>query len=156
MLLALAASLLAPTVQAADHRGRLAFGFHAGLGSIPALSVRYALPTSSPKVNAQVELDAGIDTGVGAGMSLVAGGRVLYGVVAEDNLSLYVAGGAAYVAEPESYVIRLQPAVGTEFFLFGLENLGFGVEWGFNIDLGESFRLQTIGGAPAVTVHYWF
>lgn len=156
MLLVLAATLLAPTAEAGDHRGRFGFGFHAGLGSIPALSARYTLPTSSPSVNAQVELDGGVDTGTGDGLSLVAGGRVLYGVVAEDNLSLYVAGGAAYVAEPEAYAIRIQPALGAEFFLFGLEHLGFGVEWGFNIDLGESFRLQTFGGAPAATVHYWF
>ncbi len=156
MLLVLAASFFALSAQAGDHRGRLGFGFHAGLGTVPALSARYALPTASAKVNAQVELDLGIDTGGGQGLSMVAGGRVLYGVVAEDNLSLYVAGAAAYVADPDGYAIRIQPAVGTEFFFFGLENLGFGVEWGLNLDLGESFRLQTIGGAPAVTVHYWF
>lgn len=156
MLLVLAAGLLAPPVQAADHRGRFGFGFHAGLGSIPAISARYALPTSSPSINAQIELDGGVDTGTGEGLSLVAGGRFLYGVVAEDNLSLYVAGGAAYVAAPDTYSIRIQPALGAEFFFFGLENLGFGLEWGFNIDVGESFRLQTFGGAPAATVHYWF
>jgi hypothetical protein len=156
MLLLLAASLLVPTADAGDHRGRFGFGFHAGLGSVPALSARYALPTASPTINAQIELDAGVDTGTGEGLSLVAGGRVLYGVVAEDNLTLFAAGGAAYVADPDGYVIRVQPAIGAEFFLFGLENLGFGVEWGFHIDLGESFRLHTFGGAPAATVHYWF
>jgi hypothetical protein len=160
MLLLLAATLASPSAEANDHRGRLGLGFHAGLGSVSALSVRYALPTASPKVNAQIEVDAGLDTaatnGSDTGLSMVAGGRVIYGVVAEDHLSLFVAGGGAYVADPGAYVIRIQPAMGAEFFLFGLENLGFGVEWGFNIDVGPAFRLATIGGAPAVTVHYWF
>lgn len=148
--------LLAPLAGATDLRNRVGVGFHAGLGSVSALSVRYALPTSNEKVNAQVELDAGFAAGGGEDLALVAGGRVLYGVVAEDNLSLYVAGGAAYVLEETESVVRIQPAMGAEFFMFGLENLGFGVEWGLNLDLGSEPAARTISGAPAVTVHYWF
>jgi hypothetical protein len=155
MLLALVA-LTSSVAHAADLRGRFGFGFHAGLGSVSALSVRYAFPTKSPVVNAQVELDAGADISTKDPVALVAGGRILYGLVAEDNLSLYVAGGAAYEAAGGASLIRVQPAMGAEFFLFGLENLGLGVEWGFNLDFGDEFRFQTFSGEPAVTVHYWF
>ncbi len=155
MLLALAA-LTTPPAEAADLRGRFGFGFHAGLGATPALSLRYAFPTASKAVNLQVELDAGVKVESDAPLGVVAGGRFLYGVVAEDNLSLYVAGGAAYEAAGGTSLIRVQPAMGAEFFLFGLENLGFGVEWGFNIDIGEPFIFETFAGGPAATVHYWF
>ena len=146
---------LPASAHANDLRSRFGFGFHAGLSTIPALSVRYALPTARPEVNVQVELDVGFDVN-GDSAGAVVGGRALYGVVAEDNMSLYVAAGAAYVAEGEDPAIRLQPAMGAEFFMFGLENLGFGVEWGINVDLGASPVLKTVSGAPAVTVHYWF
>lgn len=139
-----------------DLRGRLGFGFHAGLGSVSALSARYALPTSRPEVNVQLELDAGVAIAEGIDPQIVAGGRALYGVVAEDNLSLYVAAGAFYIQDPARSHVRIQPAIGAEFFFFGLENLGFGVEWGLNLDAGDEPAIETISGAPAVTVHYWF
>lgn len=147
--------LVSASAHANDLRGRLGFGFHAGLSSISSLSVRYALPTARPEVNVQVEFDLGLDINEGS-VGTVVGGRALYGVVAEDNLSLYVAAGAAYVNEGEDPLVRVQPAIGAEFFMFGLENLGFGVEWGLNVDVGASPALKTVSGAPAVTVHYWF
>ena len=154
MMLVLLALVL--PASANDLRGRIGFGFHAGLGSVSALSVRYALPTARPEVNLQLELDAGAAIADGAPTEVVAGGRGLYGVVAEDNMFLYVAAGAAYVQDPTQSRVRIQPAVGAEVFFFGLENLGFGVEWGLNLDLGDEPAFQTVSGAPAVTVHYWF
>ncbi|MBM4367530.1 MAG: hypothetical protein FJ102_15060 [Deltaproteobacteria bacterium] len=148
--------ILAAPAEANDLRGRFGLGFHAGLGSVSAVSVRYAIPTKSPAVNVQLELDGGFAVASGADTELVAGGRLLYGLVAEDNLALYGAGGAHYVSAAGSDFVRVQPALGAEFFMFGLENLGFGVEWGLNVDLGESTGLRTVSGAPAVTVHYWF
>ena len=152
----LAALLLAPTAEANDLRGRFGLGFHAGLGSVSAISVRYALPTKSPAINVQLEVDGGFAAGDSVDTELVAGGRLLYGLVAEDNLSLYGAAGAHYVAMGPIDFVRVQPALGAQFFMFGLENLGFGVEWGLNIDLGESTGVRTVSGAPAVTAHYWF
>ncbi|MBM4391415.1 MAG: hypothetical protein FJ090_09865 [Deltaproteobacteria bacterium] len=148
--------ILAAPAEANDLRGRLGLGFHAGLGSVSAVSVRYAIPTKSPAIDVQLELDGGFAVAPGADTELVAGGRILHSLVAEDNLSLYGAGGAHYVSAAGSDFVRVQPALGAEFFMFGLENLGFGVEWGLNVDLGESTGLRTVSGAPAVTVHYWF
>lgn len=146
----------APLAEANDLRGRLGLGFHAGLGTVSAISARYALPTKSPAVNIQLEANGGVAAGTSVDTELVAGGRLIYGVVAEDNLSLYAAGGAHYVANGPTDIVRVQPAVGAEFFFFGLENLGFGVEWGVNLDFGESTGIRTVSGGPAVTVHYWF
>ncbi|MSQ01207.1 MAG: hypothetical protein EXR71_04835 [Myxococcales bacterium] len=152
----LALLLAAPGAEAGDHRGRFGFGFHAGLGDVAALSARYSLPTATSKVNVQLEINGGVALSSEAPLGVLVGGRLLYGVVAEDNLTLYAAAGAAYVQESSWTGIRVLPAIGAEFFLFGLENLGFGVEWGVQVDVGSEFALRTVSGAPAVTVHYWF
>jgi hypothetical protein len=151
----LAAAGTPATAGAKDLRGRFGAGFHAGLGSVPAISVRYALPTGDPKVSIVVEADGGASIG-GATTDVLAGGRVLYGLVAEDNMNLYAGVGGFFVVQGGGPAARIQPALGAHFFLFGLENLGLSAEWGVNVDFGVPAALATVGGAPAVAVHYYF
>ena len=158
--LLLLAPLVAPgAAQAKDLRNRLAAGANLHLGSIPALSLRYGLPTPDPAINVQIEALAGFWAYGDAGTQAVAGGRALYGVVAEDNMNLFLGAGAGVVSQTASgttdSVVRVQPVMGADFFFFGLENLGFTTEWGINIDLGSSSGAATsaaLGGG----VHYWF
>ncbi len=151
------ALLLAPTPAfAKDLRSRAALGFAAQFGDIAALSFRYGLPTGDPKVNVQIEADAGAAFGGGGSTDIIAGGRLLYGVVAEDNLNLYLVAGGAYVMGGSASFVRLQPAISAQFFLFGVENLGFSAEWGVNIDLGAAPGVKTVAGAPGAAVHYYF
>lgn len=166
--------LLAPfaspgVAQAKDLRNRVAVGANAHLGSVPALSFRYGLPTPDPAINVQLEATAGFWAYGDQGTEVVAGGRAMYGVVAEDNMNLFLGFGAAAISETSAATVdtsgnsvqtsttaaRLQPVMGADFFLFGLENLGFTAEWGVNIDLGASAGAATsaaVGGG----VHYWF
>ena len=152
----LAGLLLAPgTADAKDLRSRLAIGANAHLGSVPALSVRYGLPTGNPAVNVQLEALAGFWTVTDSPANATAGGRLLYGVVAEDNMNLFLGAGAGVNVVAGDAAFRLQPVMGADFFLFGLENLGFTAEWGINVDLGSSTAAGTsasLGGG----VHYWF
>jgi hypothetical protein len=152
-LAACAVALAAPgEALAKDLRGRVGVGFHSQLGQMSALSARYALPMPKPTQNVQVELDVGLDVSTEA-TNYMGGGRVLYGFLAEDNLTLYGAAGAAWIGGENN--LRVQPALGAEFFLFGLENLGFSAEWGLNLDMGENSGVRTVGAAAA-GVHYWF
>lgn len=155
-LLPLAALLLAPAPALAKDLGnRFALGANAHLGSVPALSVRYGLPTGNPAVNIQVEAAAGFWTVSNAKADAVAAGRVLYGVVAEDNMNLFLGAGAGANVTAGVANFRVQPVMGADFFFFGLENLGFTAEWGVNIDVGGSTTAGTsasLGGG----VHYWF
>ena len=82
-------------------------------------------------------------------------GRLLYGFVAEDNMTLFAAGGIGIPDRVEANTVRIQPAMGADFFLFGLDNLGFTVEWGLNLDTGGSLGLET-AAAMGAGVHYWF
>lgn len=154
-LTAAALLLAAPSAQAKDLRERVGVGANAHLGSVPALSVRYGLPTGNPAVNIQAEAVAGFWAQSGQAARVTAGGRVLYGVVAEDNMNLFLGAGAAADTVGNQVNARLQPVMGADFFLFGLENLGFTAEWGVNIDLGATSGASTtatLGGG----VHYWF
>jgi hypothetical protein len=80
---------------------------------------------------------------------------VLYGTIAEDNMSLFASGGVGAMMESGGSTVRLQPGMGADFFLFGLENLGFTVEWGINLDLADTASLST-SAAMAAGAHYWF
>ena len=97
-LLLLASLLLALPARAKDLRNRVGVGFNQQVGASPAggvssLSVRYGLPTGQPVLNVQVEGELGFSGGSGGSGDLYTGGRLLWGVVAEDNLNLYVAAG---------------------------------------------------------------
>ena len=155
-LLPLAGLLLtASPAQAKDLGNRFALGANMHLGSVPALSVRYGLPTGNPAVNIQVEAAAGFWTVSNSKADAVAAGRVLYGVVAEDNMNLFLGAGAGANVTAGVANFRVQPVMGADFFFFGLENLGFTAEWGVNVDVGGSTTAGTsasLGGG----VHYWF
>ena len=152
--------LLAHDAHARDLHGRVGIGFEdqlaAGAGS-GAVSARYWLPTSGASDGARtphvgVELDLGLDVREG-GAGASVGARALYAFLLEDNLNLYVGGGLAWLGATSA--VRVQPAVGAEFFLFGLENLGITTEWAMNLDLGEDVSLTTPGNAVA-GVRYYF
>ena len=161
-------SLLAfgPKAEAKDLRGRFGLGFNQQFGHVSALSVRYAIPTNSHAINIQLEGNFGLDTATApaldpetdemlSGRSVFSGARLLYGFVAEDNMTLFGAAGVGILTGTEDTTVRLQPSMGADFFLFGLDNLGFTVEWGLNIDTGARPGVET-SAAAAAGVHYWF
>lgn len=156
LLAVLLVALLPLTAQAKDLRNRWGIGFNQHFGGQSALSVRYGLPMPDPAMNAQLEAFGGFQTGSLTNPPwLVVGGRFLYGFVAEDNLNLYGIAGGGLLSQSNATMARVQPALGVEFFLFGLENLGFQTEWGVNIDVGNPTGVATTASA-AVGVHYWF
>lgn len=150
MLLAL---LLVAPAHAKDLNGRLGVGASQQLGDVSAFSVRYGLPLGKPTINVLMEADLGV--GAGATPTVFVGGRLLFGVVAEDNMNLNLAAGAAYAIAGGDRFVRVQPALGAEFFFFGLENLGFDAEIGVNVDAGDSTGVS-VDGAPMVGFHYYF
>lgn len=148
--------LAAPSLaHAKDLRGRVGAGFNTSFGQVQALSVRYGLPTADPAINIQVEGDFGFASYENVTDGVFGGGRLLYGVVAEDNMNLYVGAGAGYVGYGTGSVVRIQPVASVDFFLFGLENLGFNASWGLNLDVGDQSGLATTANLGA-GLHYFF
>lgn len=156
-LLALAlpsALLLLPAdAFAKDLRGRFGLGFRQSFDGTTVVTSRYTLPTPEPLVQIQAEAFCGFSANRIDGTWTLVGGRALMGFVVEDNMNLYGAAGAGLYLESGNSQARIQPALGSEFFLFGLENLGIIAEWGVDIDLGSP---SAVGTTAAVGVHYWF
>jgi len=149
--------LAAPTAQAKDLRKRVAVGVETSGGAIPLLSVRAGLPMPSSAVNVLVEGLGGFSTGGGSiPDGWTAGARLLYGIVAEDNLNLYGAAGLGWTSSGDEAALWVQPSLSVEFFPFGLENLGLSVAWGIQVDLGSPTGIATWGGGPGLGVRYWF
>lgn len=147
--------------QAKDLRSRVGVGFHQPIdigvkgASISMISLRYGLPLGKPTQNLLLELDAGFrinatNTKAGYGGGL----RLLYALVVEDNLNFY---GSVYGGYQQDFggegMARLTPSIGTEFFPFGLENLGISADIGLNFDIGKQVRF---GVAPALGLRYYF
>ena len=149
MLLPMAFALTIGSAQAKDLSGRVGVGFNHNFGDRSTISIRYALPLGDPAVQVQVEGFGGLAINNANAGWFIAGGRALGAVVVEDNLNLYLAAGAGYMTDgtQNTSALRLQPAMGVEFFLFGLENLGFMTEWGVNVDLGSVTGLCTAANA---------
>lgn len=161
LLFLVAAFLLAVparSAEAKDLRKRPGVGFNNQNGSYSALSFRYGIPTPDPVINVLAEITFGFaaSSADDSEDGLYAGGRMLYGVVAEDNLNLYAAGGAGLLLTEGETLVRLTPGLSAEFFLFGVENLGFSAEWGVAVDLGAPTGIATFGAVPGVGVHYYF
>ena len=156
LLLSLVLLLLSSApASAKDLRQRVAIGVDTQLGGMPTLSARFGLPMPSPAINVQVEGDLGMDITAQQADRFFGGGRVLYGIVAEDNLNLYGTAGAGVLTGSNVTTVRLQPGMAVDFFAFGLENLGFTASWGLNLDLGDASGVSTTGSVGA-GVHYWF
>ncbi|MEL6344021.1 MAG: hypothetical protein AAFV53_12955 [Myxococcota bacterium] len=157
VLLSIAAlSLFSSTASAKDLGNRLGIGVQTQLDEVPAASIRYGLPTANPARNIQIEGDFGVRIRQGDPTRLVAGGRLLYALVVEDNMNLYAYGGGAYIDEGGASIVRIQPGVEAQAFPFGLENLGVTAGVGVNLDLGGGETgVETVGSVIA-GVHYWF
>lgn len=74
-------------------------------------------------------------------------------VFEEDNLNFYMGGGAGLISTETAGAnesgFELNAIAGAEFFLAGLENLGFSFETGVGISSIESqTRFRTIGDSP--------
>ena len=141
---------------AKDLRNRFGVGFQNQLPPLGALSLKYWLPTGSPAVNVAVEGVAAVSVDDNSADEMFFGGRLLYAFVTEDNMNLYGAAGAGFMTLGDLQNVRLQPALGVEFFFFGLENLGFVAEVATTLDLGEATKLFTVSGGPGIGVHYYF
>ena len=159
-LLSLLAFLVAARpAEAKDLRGRLGVGFDNQFGNVSALSLRYALPMPDPAINIQVEGAFGFakfdPDQEDFPPEYFGGGRLHYGVVAEDNMNLTVSGGLGVLSDGDQQSLRVEAMMGAQFFFFGLENLGFIAEWGLHFDSGETNSSAT-GAAAGVGAHYWF
>lgn len=147
--------LSATDAQAKDLSGRLGVGFNNQFAGLSSLSARWNLP-SSTDTSIAIEANLGFSMMAGSDDAFFAGGRGLYGIVKEDNMTLSVGAGVGFLSEATQTAFRFQPVMSAEFFIYGLENLGFLLEWGVNFDLSSETEIHTMSGSPSLGLHYYF
>ena len=151
-------SAIAPwAAEARDLTGRLGLGFNsefsAGTGATgtPAVSIKYALAK-----DLAAELIAGVSTG--APVESVAAMKVFKNLFFETNLNFYFTAGAGMVTAGENAGVEFLGAFGSEFFLPGLESVGFSFEAGGTLDNASgTFAFRTLGASfLQAGMHFYF
>ena len=144
MVLVVLAAFHSKTAEARDLSGRLGLGFNnqfmpsqsAGPG---AISFRYALAR-----DLGTELVLGVDTE--GDRSTIAGLKLMKNVFLETNLNFYFALGVGYAQSQGDSGIEFLGTFGTQFFIPGLESIGFSTEAGFAGDtVGGGMSFRTLG-----------
>ena len=136
--------------QAKDLSQRMGAGYTNQFGlsrDLPSLALRYF-----PNQNFGVAGAVGVDSeDQNSRFGFMA--RVMKVVFREDNMNFYIAGSAGLVSEERSGKndsgFDLGAVFGAEFFLPGLDSLGFNFEGGVGVtSVASSMRFRTIGDSP--------
>lgn len=134
------------TSQAKDLASRLGVGYRNSLVSFPDLASIATIYYPSPDIGLVGSL--GVDTQDQNSKFAAAAGirRIIF---KEDNMNFFGAGQIAIVnqeiATRKSSGFELAATVGGEFFLPGLESLGFNFETGMGVTTVEKTRFRTLG-----------
>ena len=145
------------SAHARDMQGRLGLGYNSQFSAaksaagIPAVSFKYA--TARDIAFAGI---IGIDTS--SPSTTLAALKFFKNIFFENNLNFYFMAAGGYLAANGKSGLEGQTGFGTEFFIPGLESLGFSVETGASFDnLGDGFAFRTLGVSfLSAGIHFYF
>lgn len=148
---------LPSVANARDMQGRLGLGYNAqfttgkGGDGIPAVSFKYG--TARDIAFAGV---VGIDTSNPS--TTLAALKFFKNIFFETNLNFYFMASGGYLAANSKSGLVAQGGFGTEFFIPGLESLGFSVETGATFDnVSGDFVFKTLGVSfLSAGIHFYF
>lgn len=138
--------LVAGTVSAKSMESRLGIGYrNVGPSHLPALAMQYY-----PNSNLGLTGALGIDTAENnSKFALEFGLRKR--IFEEDNLNFFMGGNFALLTEESNNSKKsgyeISAVVSTEFFLPGLENLGFNMDAGIGVSNIDKVRFRTVGNS---------
>ena len=149
MLLGLTiALLLSPAAQAKDLSNRLGVGYKNQFSNdLPSVAVQYY-----PGREVGLSAELGVDTEKDASkFGLMA--KIHRIVFEEQNMNFYMGAGLGLLSRETNGKndsgFQLMGFAGAEFFLSGLENLGFSFEVGAGVtSISSQVRFQTVGDSP--------
>jgi hypothetical protein len=133
---------------AKDMSQRLGVGFKNQFASdLPGIAAQY-WPSADLGLSATVGIDTQTNNSKFGGMLKLY--RVIYD---EQNLNFYMGAGAGLLSQETAgrneSGFEVQAFTGVEFFLHGLENLGFSFETGIAItSMSSATRFRTFGDSP--------
>jgi hypothetical protein len=146
-----------PLAHAKDLQGRLGLGYNAQFVNtlidqrVPGVSIKYGLTR-----DLAAEGVVGIATTSPA--NTVTGIKFFKNVFYETNLNFYFMLGGAILSARGRGGVEFLGGFGVEFFIPGIESLGFSVETGGSFDnLNGSFVLRTLGVSFLdAGIHFYF
>ncbi len=122
----------------------------------PSISAKYyATPTMA------YSLDLGLQTGDDTS-SFGLLGKVYRTIFPEDNLNFYMGGGAGIISQKltgksNDSGFELLAFVGVEFFIPGVDSLGFNVEAGVGVtSISSNTEFRTVGYSPLNAGMYFY
>jgi hypothetical protein len=150
-ILFISTGLLGTQAQAKDLTNRLGIGYRdqfATAGSLPGIAAQY-YPTSDIGLAAVL----GVDTQPSQSKFgfMVRANRIIF---MEDNMNFYMGAAAGLISDQQPGAsnnsgFQIDGFAGAEFFLTGLDSLGFSFETGAGISsLSNGVRFRTFGDFP--------
>jgi hypothetical protein len=147
----------AKSASARDLQGRLGLGYNdefansSQTNGVPGISLKYGLSR-----DLDFEVIFGISTA--SPTNSVAAVKFFRNLFYETNLNFYYFAGGGEVGANEKTGLEILSGFGAEFFIPGLESLGFSMDVGGDLDnLSGSFALKTIGVSFInAGIHFYF
>jgi hypothetical protein len=151
-------TLAAPSLSfARDMQGRLGLGYNSQYGNtsvasrVPGVSVKYALTRD-------IAAEGIVGVATGTPSNSTAALKFSKNIFFETNLNFYFMLGAGLLTLNGRAGSQFIGGFGVEFFIPGIESLGFCVETGGSFDnLSGSFSLKTLGVSFLdAGIHFYF
>mgnify|MGYP001611959920 CR=1 FL=1 len=149
--------LHSPDSHAREMQGRLGLGYNSQFANssigqrVPGVSIKYGFTR-----DIAFEAVAGISTA--SPTNTVAGVKLFKNIFYETSLNFYFLLGGAMVSANSITGAQFISGFGVEFFIPGIESLGFSVETGASLDnVSGSFALKTMGVSFLdAGIHFYF
>lgn len=143
--------------QARDMNGRLGIGYNSEFGApaassgVPAIAMKYGL-------SRDIALQAVVGFFTGSASQSVFAVRGFKNLLFENNLNFYFFLGAGLVSVSPNSSFEMMSGFGAEFFIPGLESLGFSVETGVSYGgASGAMALRSLGVSFLnAGVHFYF
>jgi len=156
------------SANAKDLTSRLGVGYSDSFSvkPMPSLAVKY-YPSSDLALSAALGIDTNNNNSSNSGTSNFGFGAKLYKTIfTEDNLNFFMGAGAGLISQGPSSGntttttnsgFELSGFAGAEFFLPGLDSLGFNLMAGIGVtSLSSGVRFRTIGESPLTAGIYFY
>ncbi len=167
-ILFLAITLTISSGQAKDMTSRLGVGYSNSfsVGNMPSLAVKY-YSSNDLAISAALGVDTNTTNSSSSGNSAFGFGAKIYKTIfPEDNMNFYMGGGAGLVStstnptgisSTTSSGFELSGFVGVEFFVPGLDSMGFNFQAGVGVTSASGgVRFRTIGETPLTAGMYFY
>ena len=155
-VLILAVSL--PLAEARDMRGRLGLGYNSEFAKsttsgsgVPAISFKYGL-------SRETAIAGIVGFSTGQPSSNVTAFKFFKNIYYENHLNFYFTAGAGMISANNNSGVELLMGLGAEFFIPGVESLGFSIETGATFDNATgSYAIRTLGVSFLdAGIHFYF